>query len=57
MGGEDFAYYERRIPGLFFNFGIEGPQPLHHPAFVANPAFLSQASALLAGLARGRLKG
>ncbi len=37
MGGEDFAYYQEKIPGLFFFLGIrlEGGKfvPSHSPHF------------------------
>ena len=39
-GAEDFAYYAREIPGLFFFLGVvpEGrtPQPNHSPLFYAD---------------------
>lgn len=50
MLGEDFAFYQQKIPGLFLTFGMEGA-PLHHPAFAADSDYLPQASRLLAGLA------
>ncbi|UNK19492.1 M20 peptidase aminoacylase family protein [Paenibacillus sp. N3/727] len=31
--GEDFAVYQREIPGLFVFMGTAGPQEWHHPAF------------------------
>ncbi|MDR3131080.1 MAG: amidohydrolase [Treponema sp.] len=54
MAGEDFAFYQQRIPGLIFTFGIDGGADeilLHSPFFAANPSGLSRASNLLASLA------
>ncbi|MDR3123208.1 MAG: amidohydrolase [Treponema sp.] len=54
MGGEDFAFYQQRIPGLIFNFGVgdgTGELSLHSPLFAANPSGLSRAATLLASLA------
>ncbi|MDO7908011.1 amidohydrolase [Paenibacillus sp. JX-17] len=31
--GEDFAVYQRHVPGLFVFMGTDGPQEWHHPAF------------------------
>lgn len=50
MLGEDFAFYQKKIPGLFITYGMEGA-PLHHPSFAADPDYLDRASQLLAGLA------
>ncbi|SOC43066.1 M20 metallopeptidase family protein [Salinicoccus kekensis] len=38
MGGEDFAYYLEKVPGVFFNIGtmnkeLETDYPHHHPKF------------------------
>jgi amidohydrolase len=51
MGGEDFALYQKRIPGVFWTIGVGSPQGVHHPGFIADPAPLSSASRLLAALA------
>ena len=56
MLGEDFAFYQKKIPGLFITYGMEGA-PLHHPSFAADPDYLDQASRLLAGLAADWLEG
>lgn len=50
MTGEDFALYQQRIPGTFWHIGVNSPQPLHHPGFIADTASLSGASKLLAEL-------
>ncbi|MDR2069469.1 MAG: M20/M25/M40 family metallo-hydrolase, partial [Spirochaetaceae bacterium] len=55
MGGEDFALYQRRIPGVFLNIGVGSPRELHNPGFIANPAPLSTAAELLAALGKGSL--
>ncbi|MEG3133862.1 amidohydrolase [Rouxiella sp. T17] len=31
--GEDFAFYQQKIPGAFIMIGSGGPYALHHPAF------------------------
>lgn len=36
--GEDFAVYQREIPGLFVFMGTAGPQEWHHPAFTLDEA-------------------
>ncbi|MDR1073642.1 MAG: M20/M25/M40 family metallo-hydrolase [Treponema sp.] len=56
MGGEDFAFYLERIRGVFWNIGVASPEPAHNPQFVANPAALGTASALLASIAEKSLK-
>ncbi|MFP3090922.1 amidohydrolase [Treponema sp. TIM-1] len=53
MGGEDFALYQQRIPGVFLNIGVGSPQELHNPGFIANPAPLATAAELLAALGKG----
>ena len=32
-GGEDFAYYQTKIPGFFVWMGVDGPKEWHHPSF------------------------
>ena len=32
-GGEDFAFYQTKIPGFFVWMGVDGPKEWHHPAF------------------------
>jgi N-acetylcysteine deacetylase len=32
-GGEDFAFYQMKIPGFFVWMGVDGPKEWHHPAF------------------------
>lgn len=52
MGGEDFACYLEKKPGLFFRVGTGGGYPAHHPRFTADPAALPPAAAFFAMLAR-----
>jgi amidohydrolase len=53
MGGEDFAYYLKEIPGAFFFFGAGNQKsfPHHHPRFDIDEAALPEAAFLLATLA------
>ena len=55
MGGEDFALYQKRIPGVFWTIGIGSPEGHHHPGFIANPAPLSKAAELFVAIARDSL--
>ncbi|MFJ8237589.1 amidohydrolase [Ureibacillus sp. NPDC094379] len=34
--GEDFAYYQTKIPGFFVWMGVDGPKEWHHPQFTLN---------------------
>ncbi|WP_335485904.1 M20 metallopeptidase family protein [Bacillus sp. JJ1773] len=53
MGGEDFSYYTKHIPGVFFRLGAskDGSYPLHHPLFDINDEILPLGSAALVQLA------
>lgn len=53
MGGEDFAYYLRKVPGafIFVGSGDGMPHPHHHPGFDLDERALERAAALLAALA------
>ncbi len=33
LAGEDFAFYQKKMPGIFVFMGTSGPQEWHHPAF------------------------
>jgi IAA-amino acid hydrolase len=51
MGGEDFAFYAERIPGVFVGLGIRNESigavyNVHHPKFVADEAALPIGTAL-----------
>jgi amidohydrolase len=56
MGGEDFALYQKTIPGVFWTIGVGSPQGIHHPGFIADPAPLLRAAELLAALAERGLQ-
>jgi amidohydrolase len=58
MGGEDFAYYLRQVPGafLFFGAGDGTHYPHHHPGFDFDERALVPAAALLASLALAYLE-
>jgi amidohydrolase len=56
LGGEDYALYQERIPGTFWQIGVGSPFALHHAGFVADMAPLSGASELLAEVAKAALK-
>lgn len=49
--GEDFAFYQKRVPGLFFFLGTSGPHEWHHPAFDADERAIPVGAAYLAALA------
>ncbi len=53
MGGEDFAYFLRKVPGAFLFFGMgDGTSfPHHHPKFDIDEAALPQAVSLMGSLA------
>jgi amidohydrolase len=53
MGGEDFAYFLKKVPGafLFFGAGDGRPYPHHHPGFDIDEQALPPAALLLARLA------
>lgn len=55
MTGEDFAEYQRTIPGVFVHFGVGGALPLHHCAFLADTEQLTTAARYLAALAQDSL--
>lgn len=37
MGGDDFSFYEEKIPGCYVKIGTGIGHPIHHPAFEVNP--------------------
>ncbi len=56
MGGEDFAFYAERIPGLIARLGVRNEarglvHPLHHPRFDLDEDALPLGAAVLAQLA------
>ncbi|WP_342564823.1 amidohydrolase [Paenibacillus sp. FSL R7-0345] len=46
--GEDFAYYQREVPGLFVFVGTSGSREWHHPAFNLDEQALPVAARFLA---------
>ncbi|MBR2214819.1 MAG: amidohydrolase [Selenomonadaceae bacterium] len=55
LGGEDFAYYQEKIPGVFIKVGTGLSAPQHSSKFIADPAALFPAARLLARLAEKAL--
>jgi len=56
MGGEDFAYYAEKVPGIFFRLGTYNEDkdciyPNHHPKFDVDEDALPYGSAILAQFA------
>ncbi|MFM9277435.1 M20 peptidase aminoacylase family protein [Paenibacillus jiagnxiensis] len=49
--GEDFAVYQKLVPGLFVFMGTSGSQEWHHPAFDLDERALPVAADYLAGIA------
>lgn len=55
LGGEDFAFYQEKIPGAFVLIGSGGPYALHHPKFQIDDNALFPAAQYLAEIARSSL--
>ncbi|SFJ76951.1 M20 peptidase aminoacylase family protein [Thermoflavimicrobium dichotomicum] len=53
--GEDFAYYQREIPGSFVFMGVSGPHEWHHPAFDVDERALTVSAQFFATLAKNAL--
>ncbi|MNN66342.1 putative hydrolase YxeP [compost metagenome] len=49
--GEDFAFYQRVVPGLFVFVGTDGSREWHHPAFNLDEQALPVAARFLANIA------
>lgn len=49
--GEDFAFYQKTIPGFFVWMGVDGPFNWHHPSYRLNEDALSVAATYFANLA------
>jgi amidohydrolase len=52
MGGEDFAYYQQRVPGAMFRLGtrnrkIKAVYPWHHPNFMSDEESIFYGTSLL----------
>ena len=50
MGGEDFAEFQQKIPGVIWQIGVGSQHFLHHPGFTADTTVLSKAACFLAAL-------
>lgn len=50
--GEDFAFYQQHIPGVFIMIGSGGPYTLHHPKFRVDDQALMPSANYLAQLAQ-----
>lgn len=55
MGGEDFSYFAREVPGVFFRLGTNGGEdtayPNHHPKFNVDEDALHYGAAILSQFA------
>ncbi len=49
--GEDFAFYQQKIPGFFVWMGVDGPYGWHHPSYKLNEDALIVAATYFANLA------
>jgi len=56
LGGEDFAFYQENIKGVFIKIGTGESCPLHHPKFKVETKALVCASTYLADLAKKALE-
>jgi amidohydrolase len=61
MGGEDFAYFAKSVPGAMIRLGvmnkkIGADKPWHHPAFKADERAIPFAAAILANAAIGAME-
>jgi len=50
MGGEDFAVFQQKIPGVIWQIGVGSKCFLHHPEFSADISALPTASRFMAAL-------
>ena len=53
LGGDDFAFYEEKMPGCYVKLGTGIGYPIHHPAFKVEPEMLLPAAEFLSGLLLG----
>ena len=56
LGGEDFAFYQEKIPGVFISIGTGKSPANHSPNFIADPAALFPAAKYTARLAKEAAK-
>lgn len=54
--GEDFSFYQEKLPGAFVMIGSGGPYELHDPKFRADDRMIMQASRYFADLAAKALE-
>lgn len=50
LGGDDFAFYEEKIPGCYVKIGTGIGHPIHHPSFKVEPEMLFTAAEFLSSL-------
>ncbi|WP_071393996.1 M20 peptidase aminoacylase family protein [Bacillus tuaregi] len=51
QAGEDFAFYQTKIPGFFVWMGVDGPKEWHHPAFTLKDEAIKVATDYFTNLA------
>lgn len=56
MAGEDFAFYQKQIPGAFFFMGTSGTEEWHHPAFTLDERALPISAEFFAKLVETTLE-
>lgn len=56
MSGEDFSYYQEKIPGVFWHVGVGGSYPLHSPRFTADGSAIPASADFLAHVAEDALE-
>ncbi|MCO7174952.1 amidohydrolase [Sporolactobacillus kofuensis] len=56
FAGEDFAEYNRKIPGAFFFMGVSGNSDLHHPDLIIDEKAILPSAKFFANLAVDMLK-
>lgn len=57
LGGEDFAYFQSRVPGYFVWLGVNGTEEWHHPAYTLDEKALEPGARYFARLGRLLLSG
>ena len=50
LGGDDFAFFEERIPGCYIKIGTGKGQLIHQPGFMVDPKVIMPAAEYLAEL-------
>jgi len=55
LGGEDFAFYQEKVPGMFVLVGTGLSAAIHNPTFRVDPHALAPTACYLAELVRGAL--